>query len=79
MAKYKVQCVRYGFADVEAESEEAAIDMAESLPSSAYSWSDANDHEVIDRLDSYAKGGGLVWQRSAVRLSSPLLSVTLSR
>ena len=36
MAKYKVQCVRYGFADVEAESEEAAIDMAESLPSSAY-------------------------------------------
>jgi len=52
MAKYKVQCVRYGFADVEAESEEDAIDMAESLPSSAYSWSDADDHEVIDRLDS---------------------------
>ena len=49
MAKYKVQCVRYGFADVEAESEEAAIDMAESLPSSG---SDADEHEVIDRLDS---------------------------
>ena len=45
MAKYKVQCVRYGFADVEAESEEAAIDVAESLPNS-------DDYEVIDRLDS---------------------------
>lgn len=52
MAKYKVQCVRYGFADVEAESEEAAIDVAESLPNSAYSWSDTDDYEVIDRLDS---------------------------
>lgn len=52
MAKYKVQRVRYGFADVEAESEEAAIDVAESLPNSAFSWSDTDDYEVIDRLDS---------------------------
>lgn len=46
--KYRVQCVRYGFTDVEAESEEAAIEIAESLPSSAYSWSDADEHEVIN-------------------------------
>ena len=52
MAKYKVMCVRYGYTEVEADSEEIAIGMAESLPSSAYSWSDADDHEVIDRLDS---------------------------
>lgn len=52
MSKYKVQCVRYGYADIEAESEEAAIEIAESLPNSAYSWSDANDHEVIDTLGS---------------------------
>lgn len=47
---YKVQCVRYGFADIEAESEEAAIEIAESLPNSAFSWSETDDHEVIDRL-----------------------------
>lgn len=47
---YKVQCVRYGFADIEAESEEAAIEIAESLPNSAFSWSSADDHEVIDGL-----------------------------
>lgn len=48
--KYRVQCVRYGFTDVEAESEEAAIEIAESLPSSVYSWTEADEHEVIDEL-----------------------------
>ena len=29
MAKYKVMCVRYGFTEVEADSESEAIDIAE--------------------------------------------------
>lgn len=46
--KYRIQCIRYGFVDVEAENEEAAIDIAEEIPNGSYSWSDADDHEVID-------------------------------
>lgn len=49
--KYRVQCVRYGFADVEAESEEAAINIAEELSTSAYNWSDADAYEVIDEIE----------------------------
>lgn len=49
--KYKVQCVRYGYADIEAESAEAAIEIAEGLPNGAYSWSDTDDHEVIDAIE----------------------------
>ena len=49
--KYRVQCVRYGFAEDEAESEEAAIEIAERLPNSAYSWSDADEHEINDSSD----------------------------
>ena len=36
MAKYKVMCVRYGFTEVEADSESEAIDIAEGLPMSDY-------------------------------------------
>ncbi len=46
--KHKVQCIHYGLVDVEADSEEEAIDYAENLPRSAYSWSDAEDHQVVE-------------------------------
>lgn len=49
--KYRVQCVRYGYAEVEAENEEAAVEIAETLPNSAYSWSSAVDHEVTGEVD----------------------------
>jgi len=46
--KYRVQCVRYGSVEVEADSESEAIDIAEGLPMSDYSWSDADDHQVVE-------------------------------
>ena len=49
--KYQAMCVRYGFVEVEASSEAEAIDIAEGLPMSEYSWSDADDHQVSDVLD----------------------------
>ncbi len=47
--KYKVMCVRYGYTEVEADSESEAIDIAEGLPMSDYSWSDADDHQVVEK------------------------------
>lgn len=46
--KYNMMCVRYGFTEVEADSESEAIDIAESLPMSDYSWSDTDDHQVVE-------------------------------
>jgi len=50
--KYSVMCVRYGFVDVEADSEDEAVDIAEKLPVSDYSWSDADDHQVLEESES---------------------------
>lgn len=52
MAKYRVQCVRYGYVDVEADSDTEAVDIGEGLPMSAYSWLDAEDHQVVEPTES---------------------------
>ena len=51
MAKYKVMCVRYGWIDMEAENEEAALEAAKAEPESSFYWSGADDHQVVEEID----------------------------
>ncbi len=52
MPKYRVMCKKYGWADVEASSEEEALEKAEQMSDHGFDWSDADDHEVVERVDS---------------------------
>lgn len=51
MAKYRIMCVKYGWADIDAESESAAEEKAKAMPDSEFSWSDADDHQVVEEID----------------------------
>lgn len=51
MAKYRVMCVKYGWAVVEAGSESAAEEIAQAMPDSSFDWSDADDHQVVEEVD----------------------------
>lgn len=51
MPKYRVMCKKYGWAVVEAPSEEDAVDKAEQMPDREFAWSDADDHEVVEEVD----------------------------
>ena len=46
--RMRVMAVRYGYAVVEAESEEDAIELANNLPDSQFDWSDPDDIQVVD-------------------------------
>lgn len=49
--KYRVMCVKYGFAVVEAETEGDAIKAAEELNDASFDWSDADDFQVVEEVD----------------------------
>lgn len=51
MPKYRVACNKYGWVVVEAANAEDALDKAEQMPDSDFNWSDAGDHEVVERVD----------------------------
>jgi len=51
MAKYRVMCIRYGWAVVEADNECAAETIAEGLPVNAFDWSDTDDHQVVEEVN----------------------------
>lgn len=51
MPKYRVACNKYGWAVVEASSEEEALDKAEQMSDRDFDWSDAGDHEVVEKVD----------------------------
>lgn len=51
MAKYRVMCVKYGWAEVDAETEADAISVAESFPDSGFQWSDRDDYQVAEEID----------------------------
>ncbi len=51
MPKYRVMCKKYGWADIEAESEEEAIDKAEAMSDRELNWADAEDHDVVGEAE----------------------------
>lgn len=51
MAKYRVMCCKYGYADISAGSAEQAEEIAEQLPDSAYSWGSAEDHQTVEKVE----------------------------
>lgn len=51
MPKYRVVCNKVGFAIVEADNAEEAVDKAEMLPDHNFDWSDSGDHEVVEKLE----------------------------
>lgn len=51
MPKYRVMCKKYGWAVVEASSEEEALEKAEQMSDRGFDWSDADDHEVVEKVD----------------------------
>ena len=48
MKKMKVMVVKYGYIDIEAETEEEALKLAYSKPDHAFDWSEFDDAQVID-------------------------------
>lgn len=51
MAKYRVMCIKYGWAEIEAASESEALNIAEELHDRCFDWSDADDHQVVEEID----------------------------
>ena len=48
IAKMRVMAVKYGFAIVEAETEEEAIEKAKNMCDEEFDWSDPDDVQVAD-------------------------------
>ena len=48
MAKMRVMVVKYGYAVIEAETENEAIEKAENMNDREFDWSDPDDTQVVD-------------------------------
>lgn len=48
MAKMRVMVVKYGYAVVEAETENEAIEKAEKMSDGEFDWSDPDGTQVVD-------------------------------
>jgi hypothetical protein len=44
-------CIKYGWAVVDAQNDVEAEEIARNLPDSAYDWSEADDHQVVEDVD----------------------------
>lgn len=51
MPKYKVMVIKYGFADIEAESESQAQEMINNMRDHDFQWSDFDYGEVLEEID----------------------------
>lgn len=49
--KYRVMCVKYGYAVVEAEAEIDAKNAAAKLRDVFFDWTEADDFQVIEEID----------------------------
>mgnify|MGYP000049871209 FL=1 len=48
MAKMRVMVVKYGYAVVDAETEEEALELTRDMKDSDFDWSDFNDAQIVD-------------------------------
>lgn len=52
--KYRVMVTAYGYADIEADSEEEALDTVDDMDTSDFNWDNdfsSLDAEIVDRVD----------------------------
>lgn len=52
--KYRVMVTAYGYADIEADSEEEALDMVDDMDTSDFNWDNdfsSLDAEIVERVD----------------------------
>lgn len=48
MAKMRVMVIKYGYAEVDAETGEDAIELTQNMDDSEFDWSDFDDAQVVD-------------------------------
>ena len=48
MAKMRVMVIKYGYAVVDVESEEDAVELTKDMDDSEFDWSDFDDAQVVD-------------------------------
>ena len=51
MKHYRVMVIKYGFADIEAESETEALDLVDDMDDEDFDWSDFDDGQVVEEID----------------------------
>lgn len=51
MTKYRIMVVKYGFAEVEAESENEALELIDDMQDKDFDWSDFDDGQVVEEVD----------------------------
>lgn len=51
MKTFRVMVVKYGFADIEAETEKEAESMIGNMKDSEFDWSDFDDGQVVEEVD----------------------------
>lgn len=51
MKCYRVMVVKYGFADVEAESEAEALNLIDDMYDKDFDWSDFGDGQVVEEIE----------------------------
>ena len=49
--KYRVMVVKYGFAVVETDSENEALDLINDMRDKDFDWSDFDDGQVVEEVD----------------------------
>ncbi len=48
---YRIMVVKYGFATVEADDENEALDLIDDMSDKDFDWSDFSDGQVIEEVD----------------------------
>lgn len=51
MKNYRVMVVKYGFAEVEAENENEALELIDDMQDKDFDWSDFDDGQVVEEVD----------------------------
>lgn len=51
MKNYRVMVVKYGYAVVEAETENEALELIDNMRDKDFDWSDFDDGQVVEEVD----------------------------
>lgn len=51
MKNYRVMVIKYGYADVEAENEDEALNLIDDMDDRDFDWTDFDDGQVVEEID----------------------------
>ena len=51
MKTYRVMVVKYGYADIGAESEAEALELVDDMSDKDFDWTDFGDEQVIEEIE----------------------------